>query len=241
MSTAIITGGSRGIGRVIAKKFASEGIDVAICFAGNESAAMETAAECEKKGVHVITGKADVSNSGEIKAFYEKVKKELTVPEILVNNAGITRDGLLIAAKEEDLDAVLSTNLKGAMLFTKEVLRDMLRLKKGSIVNISSIVGIRGNAGQGVYAASKAGLIGFTRSLAREYGLKGIRANAVAPGFIETEMTKALPEEVKTEYLKSIPTGRFGRPEDVAEAVLFLASERASYINGQVLSVDGGM
>lgn len=241
MSTAIVTGGSRGIGRVIAEKLASEGYDVAICFAGNEAAALETVSACEKEGVRTLAKKADVSKAAEVKEFLSEVKKELGAPEVLINNAGITRDGLLIGMKEEDLDAVLDTNLKGAMLLTKEVLRDMLRAKKGSIVNISSIVGIRGNAGQSAYAASKAGLIGFTKSAAREYGAKGIRVNAVAPGFIETEMTASLPEEVKQEYLKNIPVSRFGKPEDIAEAVAFLASERASYINGQVLSVDGGM
>ena len=241
MSVAAVTGGSRGIGRVIAEKLAAEGFDIAVCFAGNEAAALETVSMCEKKGVRAFAKKADVSKPEEISGFLSEVKKELGAPEVLVNNAGITRDGLLIGMKEEDLDAVLKTNLKGAMLLTKEVLRDMLRAKKGSIINISSIVGLRGNAGQCAYAASKAGLIGFTKSAAREYGAKGIRVNAVAPGFIETEMTASLPDEVKQEYLKGIPLSRFGKPEDVAEAVAFLASDRASYISGQVLSVDGGM
>ncbi len=241
MSTAIVTGGSRGIGRVIAKKLASEGYDIAICYAGNEAKAMETVLACESEGVRTLAKKADVSKPDEVKSFLSEVKKEFGTPEVLINNAGITRDGLLIGMKEEDLNAVLDTNLKGAMLLTKEALRDMLRAKKGSIVNITSIVGIRGNAGQSAYAASKAGLIGFTKSAAREYGAKGIRVNAVAPGFIETEMTASLPEEVKKEYLKSIPASRFGKPEDIAEAVAFLVSEKAAYITGQVLSVDGGM
>ena len=241
MSVAIVTGGGRGIGRVIAKKLAEEGYDVAICYAGNEEAAKETVAACEEAGVRAFAKKTDVSNVQEIKEFVTEVKNSLGAPEVLINNAGITRDSLLISMKEEDLDAVLDTNLKGAISFTKEVLRDMMRAKNGRIINISSIVGLNGNAGQSAYAATKAGLVGFTKSVAKEYGAKGIRCNAVAPGFIETEMTASLPEDVKKGYLNSIPLARFGKPEDIADAVAFLVSDKASYITGQVLSVDGGM
>ena len=173
--------------------------------------------------------------------MYDQVKEALGQVDVLVNNAGITRDGLLIRMSEEDYDAVLDTNLKGAFLCTKAVIKDMMKKRQGRIINITSIVGINGNAGQANYAASKAGLIGLTKSVAREYGAKGITVNAVAPGFIQTEMTDALPEETKKAYLAQIPAKRFGQAQDVANAVVFLASEAASYITGQVLSVDGGM
>ena len=241
MSTAIVTGAGRGIGSVIAETLAERGMDIAICFQSNEAAAQETAERCEKKGVRTYVQKADISRPEEVKDFVAQAKAQLGPAEVLVNNAGITRDTLLLSMKNEDLDLVIDTNLKGAILVTREVLRDMLKSRKGAVISISSVVGLHGNAGQTNYAAAKAGLIGFTKSGAREYGAKGIRFNAVAPGFIETEMTKDLPETVREACLKSIPLARFGTPRDVAETVAFLASDSASYINGQVISVDGGM
>ena len=241
MSVVLVTGGSRGIGRVICESFAEAGYDVALCYAGNEAAAQETAASCQAKGVRAFAVKADVSDGAQVAAMCDQVKEALGQVDVLVNNAGITRDGLLIRMSEEDYDAVLDTNLKGAFLCTKAVIKDMMKKRQGRIINITSIVGINGNAGQANYAASKAGLIGLTKSVAREYGAKGITVNAVAPGFIQTEMTDALPEETKKAYLAQIPAKRFGQAQDVANAVVFLASEAASYITGQVLSVDGGM
>lgn len=185
--------------------------------------------------------KADVSNADEVAELFNQIKELLGPVEILVNNAGITRDGLLLRMSEDDYDAVLDTNLKGTFLCTKAAIKDMMKARKGRIINITSIVGVQGNAGQANYSASKAGVIGFTKSVAREYGSKGITVNAVAPGFIQTAMTDQLPENVKESYLKQIPLARFGTPEDVADVVDFLASEKASYITGQVIEVTGGM
>lgn len=241
MSVALITGASRGIGRVIAETMAKAGYDIAICYSGNESAAQETISLCKKYGVQAIYVKADVSNSEDVANMFSEVKSLLGSVDVLVNNAGITKDGLLLRMTEEDFEKVVDINLKGAFLCTKAAIKDMLRAKKGSIINITSIVGVTGNAGQANYSASKAGLIGFTKSVAKEYGSKGITVNAVAPGFIQTAMTDSLPEEVKEAYLKQIPIGRFGTPEDVASVVEFLASEKAAYVTGQVIEVTGGM
>lgn len=241
MSVAIVTGGSRGIGREIALGLAKRGDMVAICFSGDETTAQKTVEECAMYKVKAMCVKADVSNPEDVKNLFEKVKATLGPVEILVNNAGITKDGLLIRMSEQDFDQVLDINLKGAFLCTKAAIPDMMKARKGTIINITSVVGLSGNPGQANYAASKAGLIGFTKTVAKEYGGKGIRCNAVAPGFISTKMTDALPEETRKGYLSQIPLKRFGTGEDVAKAVAFLASDEASYITGQVLSVDGGM
>ena len=185
--------------------------------------------------------KADVSNADDVSEMFNQIKELMGPVEILVNNAGITRDGLLLRMSEADYDAVLDTNLKGTFLCTKAAIKDMMKARNGRIINITSIVGVQGNAGQANYSASKAGVIGFTKSVAREYGSKGITVNAVAPGFIQTAMTDQLPDNVKEAYLKQIPLARFGTPEDVADVVDFLASDKASYITGQVIEVTGGM
>lgn len=241
MSVALVTGGSRGIGRVIAEHLAKSGINVAICYSGNENAAQETIEACKKHGVQAMYVKADVSNADDVTEMFNQIKELMGPVEILVNNAGITRDGLLLRMSEADYDAVLDTNLKGTFLCTKAAIKDMMKDRSGRIINITSIVGVQGNAGQANYSASKAGVIGFTKSVAREYGSKGITVNAVAPGFIQTAMTDQLPDNVKEAYLKQIPLARFGTPEDVADVVDFLASDKASYITGQVIEVTGGM
>lgn len=241
MSVALITGGSRGIGRVIALTLAGAGYDIAFCYTSNEEAAKETAAEIEKTGVKALPIKTDVSNESDVTTMVQAAKDTLGSIDVLVNNAGITRDGLLLRMSDKDISDVLNTNLKSAFYTTKAVLRDMMKNRHGKIINITSIVGITGNAGQSNYAASKAGLIGFTKSVADEYGSKGICVNAVAPGFIETEMTDKLPEEVKAAYLERIGLKRFGTPEDVANVVKFLASPDSDYITGQVIEVTGGM
>ncbi len=241
MSVALITGGSRGIGRVIAEKLASDGYDIAICYSGNEAAAQETISTCKKYGVQAIYLKANVAIAEDVTNLFTEVKELMGPIEVLVNNAGITRDGLLLRMSEEDYDVVVDTNLKGTFLCTKAAIKDMMKARKGKIINITSIVGVQGNPGQANYCASKAGIIGLTKSVAREYGGKGITVNAVAPGFIQTAMTDELPENVKEAYLKQIPLGRFGTPEDVANVVAFLASDRAAYVTGQVLEVTGGM
>ena len=241
MSVALVTGGSRGIGRVIAEHLAKSGINVAICYSGNENAAQETIEACKKHGVQAMYVKADVSNANDVTEMFNQIKELMGPVEILVNNAGITRDGLLLRMSEADYDAVLDTNLKGTFLCTKAAIKDMMKARNGRIINMTSIVGVQGNAGQANYSASKAGVIGFTKSVAREYGSKGITVNAVAPGFIQTAMTDQLPDNVKEAYLKQIPLARFGTPEDVADVVDFLASDKASYITGQVIEVTGGM
>ena len=241
MSIALVTGGSRGIGRVIAQTLAEKGYDVAVCYAGNEAAAKECVAACEAAGVRSMCVKADVSKQEDVDAMFAAVKEQLGAVDVLVNNAGITRDNLMIRMSLDEYEAVLDTNLKGAFLCTKAAIKDMMKSRKGKIINITSIVGVTGNAGQTNYAASKAGLIGLTKSVAREYGGKGICVNAVAPGFIETEMTGVLPETVKNDYLTRIPLKRFGEPKDVANVVAFLASADSDYVTGQVIEVTGGM
>ena len=238
---AVVTGGSRGIGRAICLELARRGAHVALCYAGNEAAAKETVAACEAEGARAMAVRCDVSDESQVKALMDAALKEFGRIDILVNNAGITRDGLLMTMKEADFDAVLDANLKGAFLCMKAVSRPMMKQRYGRIVNLSSVVGLRGNPGQANYAASKAGLIGLTKSAARELASRGITVNAVAPGFIDTDMTAALPEASRTALFASIPAGRLGRAEEVARAVAFLASEASAYLTGQVLAVDGGM
>ncbi len=238
---ALVTGGSRGIGRAIVLALAQRGADVAINFAGNVAAAEQVAAEVQQLGRKALLVQGDVADTEACAAMVDKVVAELGRIDILVNNAGITRDGLLMRMKEADWDAVLTTNLKGVFNCTKAAVKYMMKQRAGKIVNISSVVGVMGNAGQANYAAAKAGVIGFTKSVAKEVASRGITANAVAPGFIATDMTSVLPEKVVEEMAAGIPLKRAGQPEDVANAVLFLVSDEAAYITGQTLHVDGGM
>lgn len=239
--TAIVTGGSRGIGRAAALTLAEAGADVAVIYAGNTAAAEETVRLIEEKGRKGLAIQCDVADEAAVAAMVKDVKKELGRIDILVNNAGITRDGLLMIMKEEDWQAVLDTNLTGAFHCTKAVTRLMMKQRSGSIINITSVVGETGNAGQANYAAAKAGLIGFTKSVAKELASRNIRCNAIAPGCIETDMTAVLGEDTVDAMIQTIPMGRVAQPEEVAKAVLFLASDDASYITGQTLNVDGGM
>ncbi|MCI6286913.1 3-oxoacyl-[acyl-carrier-protein] reductase [Acidaminococcus fermentans] len=238
---ALVTGGSRGIGRAIALKLAENGADVAINYAGNTAAAEEVKAAIEQMGRKALLIQCSVADTDGVQAMVNQVVKELGRLDILVNNAGITRDGLLMRMKEADWDDVMNTNLKGVYNCSKAVMRTMMKQKSGRIVNMASVVGEMGNAGQANYAAAKAGVIGFTKSLAKEVASRGITVNAIAPGFIATDMTRVLSDDQKAEMARTIPLGRAGQPEDVANAVLFLASEGAAYITGQVLNVDGGM
>ena len=238
---ALVTGGSRGIGRAIALKLAENGADVAINYAGNTAAAEEVKAAIEQMGRKALLIQCSVADTDGVQAMVNQVVKELGRLDILVNNPGITRDGLLMRMKEADWDDVMNTNLKGVYNCSKAVMRTMMKQKSGRIVNMASVVGEMGNAGQANYAAAKAGVIGFTKSLAKEVASRGITVNAIAPGFIATDMTRVLSDDQKAEMARTIPLGRAGQPEDVANAVLFLASEGAAYITGQVLNVDGGM
>ena len=239
--TALVTGASRGIGRAIALCLAAEGARVAINYAGNVKAAEEVKAAIEAAGGTAILCQADIADSAAVEAMVANVVKEFGTIDILVNNAGITRDTLLMRMKDEDFAKVLDTNLKGVFYCTKAVSKLMMKKRSGRIVNMASVVGLVGNAGQTNYAAAKAGVIGFSKSAAKELASRGITVNVVAPGFIGTDMTAGLPESVKEKMLTDIPLGRMGAPEDVAHAVLFLASDQASYITGQVVNVDGGM
>ena len=239
--TALVTGASRGIGRAIALRLAAEGARVAINYAGNVKAAEEVKASVEAAGGTAILCQADIADSAAVEAMIADVVKEFGAIDILVNNAGITRDTLLMRMKDEDFAKVLDTNLKGVFYCTKAVSKLMMKKRSGRIVNMASVVGLVGNAGQTNYAAAKAGVIGFSKSAAKELASRGITVNVVAPGFIGTDMTAGLPESVKEKMLTDIPLGRMGEPEDVANAVLFLASDQASYITGQVVNVDGGM
>ena len=239
--TALVTGASRGIGRAVALCLAAEGARVAINYAGNVKAAEEVKASVEAAGGTAILCQADIADSAAVEAMIADVVKEFGAIDILVNNAGITRDTLLMRMKDEDFAKVLDTNLKGVFYCTKAVAKLMMKKRSGRIVNMASVIGLVGNAGQANYAAAKAGVIGFSKSVAKELASRGITVNVVAPGFIGTDMTAGLPESVKEKMLTDIPLGRMGEPEDVANAVLFLASDQASYITGQVVNVDGGM
>ena len=239
--TAVVTGGSRGIGRAVCLELARGGANVVLCYAGNEAAAQETVSACEALGARALAVRCDISDAAQVKGLMDAALQAFGAIHILVNNAGITRDSLLMLMKEEDFDAVINANLKGAFLCMKAVARTMMKQRYGRIVSLSSVVGLRGNAGQMNYAASKAGVIGLTKSMAKELAARGVTANAVAPGFIDTDMTAAMPEPAKAATLGSIPMGRLGAAADVAKAVAFLASEEAGYITGQVLAVDGGM
>ncbi len=238
---ALITGGSRGIGKEIALALAKEGNNIAISYGNNEESAMKVVNEIKSFGVEALAVKADVSISEDVTNLIKSVEEGLGTIDILVNNAGITKDNLLIRMTEADWDSVMDVNLKGVFLCTKAVSRSMMKRRYGKIINITSVVGITGNPGQGNYSASKAGVIGFTKSMAKELASRGIRVNAVAPGFIETDMTDVLKEELKEEMLKTIPLSTMGKPSDIANLVVFLASEKSDYITGQIIKIDGGM
>lgn len=238
--TAVVTGGSRGIGKAICLKLAEEGANLLLCDI-NMEAAKDTAYECEEYGVKAIAFCCDVSDEEQVKAMMDEVSEKLGRIDILVNNAGITKDGLSMKMSEADFDDVIRINLKGTFLCMKAVSRIMMKQKYGRIINISSVVGIRGNAGQINYSASKAGIIGMTKSMARELASRGVTVNAVAPGFIDTDMTAAMNDAAKTAALSTIPMGCMGTSEDIAKAVVFLGSDDAGYITGHVLAVDGGM
>lgn len=239
---ALVTGGSRGIGRAIALELAAGGIQVAVnYYTGNEEEAARVLKEIISAGGEAITVEADVSDAGSVDELFATVADRLGPVDILVNNAGITRDGLLMRMDTADWDSVLATNLRSVYLCSKAALRPMLRSKWGRVVSVSSVAGISGNAGQANYAASKAGVVGFTKSVAKEVGSRGVTVNAIAPGFIDTDMTRSLPGEVREAALQAIALGRFGLPQEVASAVGYLASDQAAFITGQVLVIDGGM
>ena len=238
---ALVTGGSRGIGRAICVKLASLGYDVVFNYNSGEEAANETIKLCEEKGSKAFAMKANVADSSECAALTAFALDKCGQIDVLVNNAGITKDNIIMRMKDEEMDAVLNVNLKGSFYMMRECAKLMLKKKSGHIINISSVVGVMGNAGQVNYSASKAGVIGMTKSLAKELGGRGITCNAVAPGFISTDMTAVLSDEVKEKLAASIALKRIGEPEDVANVVAFLASDDASYVTGQVLEVSGGM
>ena len=238
---ALVTGASRGIGRAAAVALAKAGAKVVVNYAGNTAAAQETVCMIKEFGGEAIALQADVAQAVAVETLVKQTLEAYGRVDILVNNAGITRDNLLLRMKEDDWDAVMNTNLKGVFHCTKQVSRVMIKQKSGKIINMTSVVGVMGNAGQSNYAAAKAGVIGFTKSMARELAPRCITVNAVAPGFITTDMTAVLPDQVKSEMANSIPLARMGSPEDVAAAVVFLASQSADYITGQTLHVDGGM
>jgi 3-oxoacyl-[acyl-carrier protein] reductase len=239
--TALVTGASRGIGREIALELARQGANVAVNFAGSEAKANEVVDEIKALGRDAFTVKCDVSNSEQVTAMVKETVDRFGKLDILVNNAGITKDNLLMRMKEEEWDDVININLKGVFLCIKAVTRQMMKQRVGRIINIASIVGVSGNPGQANYVAAKAGVIGLTKTTAKELSTRNITVNAIAPGFISTDMTDKLPEEVKTEMLKQIPLARFGEPKDIAKVTAFLASDDASYVTGQTLHVDGGM
>ncbi|WP_085992422.1 3-oxoacyl-[acyl-carrier-protein] reductase [Oceanobacillus senegalensis] len=238
---ALVTGASRGIGRSIALELASCGANVMVNYAGNEDKAQAVVEEIENMGVKACKIQADVSNEADVKAMMKEVVTQFGSIDILVNNAGITRDNLLMRMKEEEFDQVINTNLKGVFTCTKAVARQMMKQRAGKIVNVASIVGVAGNPGQANYVAAKAGVIGLTKTTAKEFASRNILVNAVAPGFIATDMTDELSEEQKKAMLDVIPLAKLGQPEDVARVVRFLASDDASYITGQTIHIDGGM
>mgnify|MGYP000165689096 CR=1 FL=1 len=240
--TAVVTGGSRGIGAAIVRKLASQGANVAVVYAGSQALAEELCAQCAAEfSGKAVAYRCDVADFTAVKDLMAQIKKEFGTVDILVNNAGITKDGLMMRMSEAQWDAVLTVNLKSAFNFIHAVTPIMARQKSGSIINMSSVVGVSGNAGQCNYSASKAGMIGLAKSIAKEMGPRGIRANAIAPGFIMTEMTDKLPDEVKEGWYKQIPLRRGGTPEDVAKVALFLASDLSSYVSGQVIHCCGAM
>lgn len=238
---AVVSGGSRGIGRAISVALAEAGAEVALLYAGNREAAEKVVAELQERGKEALAIQADVSQAEQVDAAVKQVMARFGRIDILVNNAGVTRDNLLLRMKEEDWDQVVDTNLKGVFLLTKAVVRPMMRQRFGRIINISSVVGVIGNPGQANYVAAKAGVIGLTKSVAKEVASRGITVNAIAPGFIETDMTAALGEDVRGQLMERIPLGRLGDPADIAGAVKFLASDEAAYITGHTIHVDGGM
>lgn len=239
--TVLVTGGSRGIGRAIAQKFAAYGCNVAIVYAGNADAADQTVQTLTEKGVQAKAYQCDVADFSQTQTLVETIIADFGGVDVLINNAGIVRDGLLLSMKEEDFDSVLSINLKGAFNMTKHLFSHFMRKRSGRIINITSIIGLTGNAGQANYAAAKAGLIGLTKSTAKELASRGVTCNAVAPGFIQSEMTDSLPEKTIKAYQDMIPAKSLGNPDDVAELVAFLASDAARYITGDVIRVDGGL
>ncbi len=238
---ALVTGGGRGIGRAICLALAAQGYDVAVNYAASSAAAEKTAEDCRAYGVQAVTLQADITDPAACQTLVDNAAKTFGRLDVLVNNAGVTADKLILRMQEEDFDKVINANLKGAFFCCKAACKLMMRQRYGRIVNISSVVGLHGNAGQANYAASKAGLIGMTKSLAKEFAARNVTVNAVAPGFIGTDMTDAMPEAAKQAAMAGIPAGRIGAAEEVANAVAFLAGEGASYITGQVLCVDGGM
>ncbi len=239
--TAVVTGASRGIGRAIAIKLAKLGANVVVNYRNSVDAVQEVVKEIEALGVTVLAVQGDISNYNDVENMMKKCMEEFGTIDILVNNAGITKDCLLMRMKEEDFDSVIDINLKGAFNCTKHVSAIMLKQRRGRIINISSVSGLTGNAGQVNYSSAKAGILGMTKAVARELASRGVTCNAVAPGYIQTDMTDVLSEKVKDNITSTIPLKRLGNPEDVANAVAFLASEEASYITGQVINVDGGM
>ena len=239
--TAIITGGSRGIGKAIVEIFVKQGANVAFTYSSSSDAAKAIENKLSTKNVKVKSYKSDASNFEEAQLLAASVLEEFGTIDILINNAGITKDNLLMRMSEEDFDRVIQVNLKSVFNMTKAVQRTMLKQRKGSIINMSSVIGVKGNAGQSNYAASKAGIIGFTKSMAIELGSRNIRSNAIAPGFIVTEMTEELGEETIKQYFEAIPLKRGGTPEEIANTCVFLGSDMSSYLTGQVLNVDGGM
>ena len=238
---AVVTGGGRGIGRAVALRLANEGANVAISYRSNDSTAEEVAQEIRAAGTLSEIFKGDVASPEDVDALFSGVRDSFGQIDILVNNAGLTRDNLMMRMRESEFDEVLRTNLKGTYLCTRAALRPMIRARWGRIINVSSVVGLVGNVGQANYAASKAGIIGFTKSVAREVAQRGITANVVAPGYVETELTRSLPDDVKDQIKGQVPAGRFGEAEEVAEVIAFLAGEGAGYVTGQTLAVDGGM
>ncbi len=239
--TAIVTGGSRGIGKACAIALARDGYDIVLTYNSRSEEAEEVVKEIQKLGVNAKACRLNVGDGEAIKAFFDNEIKDKVELHVLVNNAGVTKDGLILRMKDEDFDSVVQVNLRGSFICMREAAKILSKRKTGRIINLSSVVGQSGNAGQANYAATKAGVIGITKSLAQELGSRNITVNAIAPGFIESDMTAKLPDEVKAEYLKKIPLGRFGTVQEIAECAAFLASDKASYITGQILAVNGGI